>query len=70
MARKLKLDIKPGGPVTQIPASWYIEVTRAVNALYNLQGAGTIKIVMPDTPSEKAPIVVDGATSLRSPNVV
>jgi len=69
MARKLKLDVRPGEPITAVPLSWFQEVTRAVNALYSLQGAGGVVVAIPDVPSDKDPIVIDGHTSLQSPNV-
>ena len=69
MARQLKLILKPGGPMTQVPLAWFEEVTRAINAFYNMQGAGTVKIVMPPVPSEKDPVVIDGHTTLFGPNV-
>jgi len=67
--KTLKLNLKPGGPITQVPLSWFLEVTAAVNALYSMHGAGTVNVVVPNVPSEKNPIVIDGSTTLRSPNV-
>ena len=69
MSRKIKLNLKPGGPITQVPASWFEEVTRVCNAVYAMQGMGTVRVIMPAIPSDKDPIVIDGHTTLVAPNV-